>query len=133
VKKHFEKQPLSHSQILPKNSFVFVFLKYFLFKILFIYLFSIFISFWSSNIKNKFKNILFQYFQVKKKNHHHNTNMIFIGLEVISVILACLRMWLQLFFKVFFTRKCIKIIFIYFLKIIFDIGASKWSKNIKKY
>jgi hypothetical protein len=37
------------------------------------------------------------------------------------------------FFKVFFTRKCIKIIFFYFLKIIFNISASKLSKNTKKY
>jgi hypothetical protein len=45
-----------------------------------------------------------------------------------------LEVWLRLFFKVFFTRECIKIIYIfYFLKIIFDIRALKLSKNIKKY
>jgi hypothetical protein len=32
-----------------------------------------------------------------------------------------LEVWLQLFFKVLFIYKCIKIIFFYFLKIIFDI------------
>jgi hypothetical protein len=36
-----------------------------------------------------------------------------------------LEVWLQLFFKVFFTQKYIKIIFFYFLKIIFDIDTSK--------
>jgi hypothetical protein len=36
-----------------------------------------------------------------------------------------LEVWLQLFFKVFFTQKYIKIIFYYFLKIIFDIDTSK--------
>ena len=42
-----------------------------------------------------------------------------------------LGMWL--FFKMFFIQKCIKIIYIfYFLKIIFDISVSKWSKNTKK-
>jgi hypothetical protein len=34
--------------------------------------------------------------------------------------------------KCFFTKKCIKIIFFYFLKIIFDISLLKWYKNIKK-
>jgi len=33
----------------------------------------------------------------------------------------------------FFIPKHIKIILFYFLKIIFDINTSKWSKNIKKY
>jgi len=36
------------------------------------------------------------------------------------------------FLKVFFTWKCIKIIFLNFLRIIFDISASKWSENSKK-
>jgi hypothetical protein len=63
VKKHFEKQPLSHSQILPKNSFVFVFLKYFLFKILFIYLFSIFISFDPLILKINLKIYYFNIFK----------------------------------------------------------------------
>jgi hypothetical protein len=35
--------------------------------------------------------------------------------------ILCLEIWLWLFF----THKCIKIIFFYFLKIIFDINASK--------
>ena len=39
---------------------------------------------------------------------------------------------LRLFFKIFFVLKYIKIIFFYFLKIIFDISTLKWSKNIKK-
>jgi len=43
---------------------------------------------------------------------------------------TCLGVWLWLFFKVLFTRKCIKII--YFKKIIFDISITKWFKNIKK-
>jgi hypothetical protein len=47
-------------------------------------------------------------------------------------LLACLEMWLWLFFKVFFTRKCIKMMSFYFLKIIFDINVSKWSENTKK-
>jgi len=37
-----------------------------------------------------------------------------------------------IFFKVYFTRKYIKIIFFYFLKIIFNISASKLYKYIKK-
>jgi hypothetical protein len=51
------------------------------------------------------------------------------------------EVWLWLLFKVIFTWKCIKIIFFYFLKIIFDINTSKqyentknisiWSKKIK--
>jgi len=48
------------------------------------------------------------------------------------VIQGCLGVWLLLLFKVFFTQKCIKIIYIfYFLKIIFDISALKQSKKIK--
>ena len=48
-------------------------------------------------------------------------------------MLGCLRVWLRLFFKKFFTRKCIKIIFFfYFLKIIFNISKSIF-KNTKKY
>ena len=39
--------------------------------------------------------------------------------------------WLRLLFKVLFTWKCIKIMYFYFLKIIFDISTSKWSKNTK--
>jgi hypothetical protein len=41
----------------------------------------------------------------------------------------CLGVWLRLFFKVFFMPKCIKIIFFYLLKIIFEISASKQSKT----
>ena len=44
-----------------------------------------------------------------------------------------LRVKLWLFFKVFFIWKCIKIIFFYLLKIIFDIGTSKQYKKTKKY
>jgi hypothetical protein len=45
----------------------------------------------------------------------------------------CLRIWLWLFFKMFFIPKYIKIIYIfYFLKIIFKINASKQSKIYKK-
>ena len=40
--------------------------------------------------------------------------------------------WLRLLFKMLFTWKCIKIIYFYFKKIIFDISASKWFKNTKK-
>jgi hypothetical protein len=35
-------------------------------------------------------------------------------------------------FLKFFLLKYIKIIFFYFLKIIFDISILKWSKNTKK-
>jgi hypothetical protein len=42
--------------------------------------------------------------------------------------LKCLEVWLR--FKIFFTRKCIKIIFFNFLKNIFD--SSTRYKNIKK-
>ena len=38
------------------------------------------------------------------------------------------KIWLRLLF----IKKCIKIIFFYFFKIIFDISASKLSKNTKK-
>jgi len=37
------------------------------------------------------------------------------------------RLWLL--FKMFFMPKCIKMIFFYFLKIIFEISASKQSKT----
>jgi len=36
---------------------------------------------------------------------------------------AGLEVWLRLFFKVLFIPKCIKMIFFYFLKIIFEISA----------
>ena len=45
---------------------------------------------------------------------------------------ACLRVWLRLLFKVLFVLKCIKMIFFYFLKIIFKISASKRFKTHKK-
>ena len=35
---------------------------------------------------------------------------------ITKLIMRCLRMWLKLFFKVFFTQKYIKIIFFLFLK-----------------
>jgi hypothetical protein len=35
-------------------------------------------------------------------------------------------------FQSVLTQKCIKIIFFYFLKIIFNTSALKWYKNIKK-
>jgi hypothetical protein len=35
------------------------------------------------------------------------------------------------FFNVFFTYKYIKIIYFYFFKILFNLSASKWSKNTK--
>jgi len=38
---------------------------------------------------------------------------------------------LPLFLKVFFIPKCIKIIFFYFFKIIFEISASKYFKIYK--
>ena len=41
-------------------------------------------------------------------------------------------MWLRLIFKVIFMPKYIKIIFFNFLKIIFKISTSKWSKKYKK-
>jgi len=50
----------------------------------------------------------------------------------VIVDLKCLQVWLRLFFKVFFLINILKYFF-YFLKIIFDISASKLSENIKKY
>jgi hypothetical protein len=47
-------------------------------------------------------------------------------------IRGCLRVWWRLLFKVFFAQKCIKIIFFYLKKIIFDITTLKWFKNTKK-
>jgi len=46
--------------------------------------------------------------------------------------LTCLRVWLWLLFKILFMLKYIKIIFFYFLKIIYKIIASKRSKTYKK-
>jgi hypothetical protein len=42
-------------------------------------------------------------------------------------------MWQELLFKVFFIRKCIKIIFFYFLKIYFNISISNDAKTQKDY
>jgi hypothetical protein len=50
-----------------------------------------------------------------------------------SVVVVCLEMWLQLFFKVFFCAEMYQYdIFFIFLKIIFEISASKRSKTYKK-
>jgi hypothetical protein len=57
----------------------------------------------------------------------------YLGLDLLSGLRACLRVWLQVFFKVFFVLKCIKIMFFYFKKIIFEISALKQSKTYKKY
>jgi len=46
---------------------------------------------------------------------------------------TCIGVWLQLLFKVFFVPKCIKMMFFYFLKIIFEISASKRSKTYQKF
>jgi hypothetical protein len=46
--------------------------------------------------------------------------------------LTCLRVWLRLLFKILFMLKCIKMMFFYFLKIIYKIIASKRSKTYKK-
>jgi len=60
------------------------------------------------------------------------------GALMLLLFYACLssdiylRMRLQLFFKVFFVFKYIKIIFFLFLKIIFEISISKQSKTYKK-
>jgi hypothetical protein len=35
----------------------------------------------------------------------------------LKILMECLEVWLWLFFKIFFTQKCIKIIFFIFLKI----------------
>ena len=45
----------------------------------------------------------------------------FIDFDV--VFSACLRVWLWLLFKVFFTQKNMPIMFFYFLKIIFEINT----------
>jgi len=44
---------------------------------------------------------------------------------------GCLGVYLWLLFKGLFTQKSVQIIFFYFLKIIFEISASKWFENIK--
>ena len=49
------------------------------------------------------------------------------------IINICLRVWLQLFFKVFFVLKCIKMIFFLFLKKLFLRSANQNNpKHIKK-
>jgi len=45
---------------------------------------------------------------------------------------AYLGVWLRLLFKVTFVPKCIKIMFFYFLKIIFKISVLKQSKTYEK-
>jgi predicted metal-binding protein len=69
---------------------------------------------------------------LKKKNNGaqmYNTKLSFELISRLNCSLAdsmdCLRVWLRLLFKVLFTWKCIKIYFFNFLKIIFDISASK--------
>jgi hypothetical protein len=42
-------------------------------------------------------------------------------------------MYNSCFFEVYFVWKYIKIYIFYILEIIFNINASKWYKNIKKY
>jgi hypothetical protein len=46
--------------------------------------------------------------------------------------LAYLKMQLRLLFKMFFVLKCIKMMFFYFLKIIFETRSSKRSETYKK-
>ena len=61
---------------------------------------------------------------------HHK--MDHVGLDSNKKLYAWLRVWLWLFFKVFFVLKCIKMMFFFiFLKIIFEISASKQSKTKK--
>jgi hypothetical protein len=48
-------------------------------------------------------------------------------------ILASLRSMIVDIFLSIFILKYIKLIFFYFLKIIFDNSILKWSKNTKKY
>jgi hypothetical protein len=50
----------------------------------------------------------------------------------IQTAIACLEVYLWLFFKIFFILKYIKMIFFLFLKIIFKISALKLSKIYKK-
>jgi hypothetical protein len=49
---------------------------------------------------------------------------LFIGL-LLATNFGFLEVWWRLFFKLFFSRKCIRIKFFYFKKIIFDIDTSK--------
>jgi hypothetical protein len=64
---------------------------------------------------------------VKKKGYTHRIFFFFFSLSRFSQSLfgsvskIYLEVYLQLFFKLFFVLKCIKMIFFYFLKIIFDI------------
>jgi len=50
----------------------------------------------------------------------------------VKVGIVFFKVWLQLFFSVFYLKMYKNNIF-YFLKIIFDTNASKWSKNTKIY
>jgi hypothetical protein len=49
------------------------------------------------------------------------------------LILACLKVWSGLFFKVFFTRKCIKIIIFIFKKLFLTSAHQNKLKILKKY
>jgi len=50
--------------------------------------------------------------------------------EYVYVFLPCIKLWLWLFFKIFFIYKYIKIIFFYILKIILDVSISD-QKTLK--
>jgi hypothetical protein len=58
--------------------------------------------------------------------------MLFIQLIMKKKHRDYLRVLFQLLFKVFFMPKCIKMIFFYFLKIIFEINTLKRFKIYKK-
>ena len=63
-----------------------------------------------------------------KSNHNFNQTHILYEPTITKMIFSNhnhVCVWLRLFFKVFFTQKCIEIIFFYFFKIIFDINVSK--------
>jgi hypothetical protein len=63
--------------------------------------------------------------QLKYTSQLSNVSIIFWKTCEKYFINVHLKKWLWLLFKVFFTWKCFKIIFFYFLKIICDISASK--------
>ena len=56
----------------------------------------------------------------------------FLFSELFYHISVWMRVHWELFSKIFFIWKYIKIIFFYFLKIIFNINILKWFRNIKK-
>ena len=63
----------------------------------------------------------------KKKKERKKKKMAFNAkTKIFSVSLG---VWFWLLFKVFFMPKCIKIIFFYFLKIIFESSTSKLFKT----